>query len=462
MIRALKYTIFIILLLFLSIYSFLILYLWNSENKAAKSSIKSSHYVTSNLEHDISLIDSGIDSLKHRINLIDSAKNSIELEYFIYELDLAAQTITYKLIEAAKRGVKVKVLVDTSAPIFKLQPEYANFLKNENIEVKYYNLTPISNFINVQHRSHRKFLIIDSNKLISGGRNIANDYFDLSKEYNFLDSDIFISGPIVKDVQKSFLDYWNSDISQVPNSKVKSTDLNFVDLNKIQKLLSSLKASNRTLKLYKCSNMDFVTDSPGVEAQNRKVFKYISKRLENVNESIDVESPYFVLREDGLNLMKALTKKGIKQTYLTNSLFSTDAYYTVSTIVGELSAIKSTNAQVMLYNGSLLNQQKETKINRWGLHAKRAVLDKKHILIGTYNIDPRSANLNSEVLFACNNNPEIANAMLENMKNRRKNAWNLFAQKRSPLENLTQKTSFMMKLKFYLFIPISTIFKILL
>lgn len=459
--KLLKYSFFSIFFLIFTFYFFLASYLWINQS-TVNANIPKDSLATSSIEpHDFILINSGTESLKRRVDAINSAKESIEMEYFIYELDLAAQIISYKLIEAAKKGINVKVLVDSSAPVFKLRPEYANYLMKEGIKVKYYNNSPITNFIDVQHRSHRKFLIIDSSTLITGGRNIADDYFDLSASFNFLDSDVEITGPIVKDVQKSFYNYWESNFSEFPNSEIEISELEFVNIELIERKIDELSNLNFKTKKFICNDIDFVTDSPGIDVKNRKIFPYLLNKIKSLEKEIIVESPYFVLKDDGFNIIKNISDRNLKQVYLTNSLYSTDAYYTVSTMLTNLDSLSATNADVYLYNGKALENNKN-KTKRWGLHAKRAVLDSKHTLIGTYNIDPRSANLNSEVLIACNNNAPIAKATLESMNERRLNSWKLFEKNKSALRILTKKSSFNQKLKFYLVFPIAKLFDFLL
>lgn len=466
MLRTLTFKILVsVVSLTLLVYAALAGYLWWSESKVPNNLPIESLRVNSKKPHHMVLIDSGLESLKRRVEAIDRARQTIELEYFIYELDLAAQIISYKLIEAAERGVQVKILVDASAPVFKLRPEYAQFLNKSNIQVKYYNTAPLVNFIGIQHRSHRKFLIIDNQILITGGRNIGNDYFDLSGHYNFLDSDIEISGPIIEQVRESFMRYWNSEMASRPELPEAPANLDFVDLKKIQATLRFLNRQYYPKQTHVCHDVDFVTDSPGIATKNRKIYPYLVEKLKQIKNEINVESPYFVLREDGLNLIKDLYQRKIKQTYLTNGLYSTDAYYTVSALLPSLGDLKKYQANLYLYNGKHLTPQNKypQKISkRWGLHAKRAVFDGKHTLIGTYNIDPRSANLNSEVIFACNNNPQIAQAMLKSMTLRRQQAWKLFTKDKWAISQLTHQSSFEQWVKFYLVLPLANLFNFLL
>ena len=124
-----------------------------------------------------------------------------------------------------------------------------------------------------------------------------------------------------------------------------------------------------------------------------------------------VESPYLVLRGDGLTLMSSLLQRGVQVQFLTNTLYSTDAFYAVGALAGSLGDLQQANLQVWGYDGRPLAQdQRPPASTRWGVHAKRALFDDRTVVIGTYNIDPRSANLNSELIIICRDNPTLAQA----------------------------------------------------
>src|SRR4051812_26799429 len=180
--------------------------------------------------HLITHYDQGAASFERRLELIASAKTSIALEFFIYDVDDAARLITQALIRKAREGVHVRILVDFSAPVFQLKPSYARLLGEAGVQVRYYNTSAVYRVVSIQHRSHRKLLIVDGETVLTGGRNIANEYFDLSDRYNFLDSDLEVSRPIVKTVQGSFDVYWNSPLATepVPDPKPNAEAAKFV------------------------------------------------------------------------------------------------------------------------------------------------------------------------------------------------------------------------------------------
>ncbi len=425
-------------------------------------------YVETKDPQQLKLIPGGFESLRERIDLIRSATKTIELEFFIYNVDRASRLVTQELIKKSQEGVKVRLLIDFAAPVLQFKPVYADFLKSEGIELKYYNTSSFFRLMSVQHRSHRKLLIIDGKKVLTGGRNIADEYFDMANEYNFLDTDILIEGSIAATIQESFDFYWKSKYSQSPEEidyEVTKEELNKVqgffaeseDLERLKASLEELEVAGQTIE---CRDNLFVTDYPGVGPSHRKVYDTIIKLASEAQSEIIAESPYFVLQGDGKNFVDSLPKKGIRFKALTNSLKSTDAFYTVSHMYPRLGNLEASRMDLYLYNGSPLDS--ETK-GRWGIHSKRAIIDGKTSLIGTYNIDPRSANLNSELMYVCRDNEELARLMKEDIDRRLENSWLLLKegkiQKRSLL---TKEAGFQQKLMFYLTMPIANLFAFLL
>ncbi len=419
------------------------------------------------------MIDDGLASLAARIDLIDRAQKTLDLEFFIYELDLSSQLITRKLISAAKRGVQVRLLVDFSAPVFKLKPQFARELSQHGITVRYYNTTSLFRFISVQHRSHRKLLIMDSRAVITGGRNVGDDYFNLSKHYNFLDSDVLIEGEIVAAIRKGYDLYWNSNLSTAPEKSEESVpdqEGTFFSspLPEVDKAFDRLAKQKDTIAIsnYKttCSDIAYATDMPGVSVKNRRVFTELSNFLESAESEIVGETPYFVLRTDGLELLRRTIAKGVQTTILTNSLESTDAFYTVSALALTLEQVADAGIDLRIYNGGAppnVNALDEKAPEQWGIHAKRAVVDGKHLMIGTYNVDPRSANLNSELLIICRNQPDLAGYARESILARTADATKLLSTN-DAWSDLVETKDSKKHLMFYLALPLAYVFDFLL
>ena len=380
--------------------------------------------VRSREPHPVALLDVGFDSLAARLKLIEEAKESIELEFFIYELDEASRLISQALARKAAQGVKVRILVDFAMPVFKLAPQVARSLEAAGVQVRYYNTTGIARFFAMQHRTHRKLLVVDRRKAIIGGRNIGNDYFDLSKHYNFLDSDLLIQGPITAAIVDSFELYWASEWVTHPEDIADADDGPPVNLlgnrTPVEEAIGTeLLQHAAEPRFSTCRDIQFVTDYPGSGVERRKVYPAIASLVGEAKRHIVVESPYLVLREDGIALMQGVLQRGVKLQFLTNTLQSTDAFYAVASLADSLDRLRLANLEVWGYDGRPLKQNDRLPASqRWGVHGKRAVFDDRTVVIGTYNIDPRSANLNSELIVVCRDNPELAGAMGASLKAR--------------------------------------------
>lgn len=472
--KMLKWTAGVLLGLFIVVYGALAGFLWWGERHEKPPEMRADPVFVRSLQpHTIELINDGLTSLQRRIEMIDSAKESIELEFFIYELDSSARIVTSKLFEAAKRGVKVKLLVDFSPAVLKLSPGYARGLEERGIEVRYYNTASLFRFVSSQHRSHRKLLIVDGKSAMTGGRNIGDDYFNLSTHYNFLDSDVKVEGPVAQSIRESFMHYWESDLALRSSSlpvDAQSGDDRFFSLEPalaetIVQIENIAGARKKPPVQHVCNDVVFATDYIGKSAFNRQVFKRLAEFLGEARSELVGESPYFILRKDGIDLLKQLTDRGVSQRFLTNSLSSTDAWYTISALSLSLSGMEKAKIDLRVYDGSKPKERLLTineASSRWGVHAKRAVVDRKHIVIGTYNVDPRSANFNSELMLICRDNPGLAEEMLADINDRITRSRKLFDSEKGALETLLEGSHGSEKMKFALALPLVFFFDFIL
>lgn len=384
--------------------------------------------VRSTQAHPVALLDVGFDSLAARLRVIEEAKQSIELEFFIYELDEASRLISQALARKAAQGVKVRILVDFAMPVFKLAPQVARSLEQAGVEVRYYNTTGVARFFAMQHRTHRKLLVADRMVAIIGGRNIGNDYFDLSTHYNFLDSDLLIEGEIASAIVDSFELYWASDWVTRPQEVDDGAVLTGGPTNLLGSPSPAEHALSIELKQHKpqhsfttCNDIQFVTDYPGSGVERRRVYPAIAGLVQEARQNITVESPYLVLRDDGVGLLQSVLQRGVKLQFLTNTLHSTDAFYAVASLSDSLERLTLPNLEIWGYDGRPLKQgDRAPASERWGVHAKRAVFDDRTVVVGTYNMDPRSANLNSELIVICRNSPTLAATMTKSLQARLK------------------------------------------
>ena len=436
-------------------------------------SVEQSLIVHSTAAHTIAHIDQGAASFQRRLELIASARKSIALEFFIYDVDEASRLLTQALIGQAREGVQVRILVDFSAPVFKLKPAYARLLGQAGVKVRYYNTSALYRLVSIQHRSHRKLLIIDEETVLTGGRNIANDYFDLSEHYNFLDSDLEVSGPIVKTVLQSFDVYWNSSLATEPATDSEPDDAaaQFVvpqggDAALLERLRSAGQSYRQSHRTHECRDLRFVTDFPNQGQASRNVFNAIVEELGRAKHEAVVESPYFVIKSGGYAVLEDLHKRGVNVRVLTNSLASTDASYSVGALYPWLGSLADTGLTLSAYRGGPLPAQGTSLRGgtpRWGVHSKRGVIDGETTLLGTYNIDPRSANLNSELMLVCRGQKDLAADVLASIAAREAASARVIERGRIVRRSaLLGGTPLSHRLRFLLEMPIANLFDFLL
>jgi putative cardiolipin synthase len=422
--------------------------------------------------HTLTHFDQGAASFNRRLELIAAAQTSIALEFFIYDVDEASRLLTQALITKAREGVAVRILVDFSAPVFKLKPAYARLLSDAGVAVRYYNTSAIYRLVSIQHRSHRKLLIVDGKTVFTGGRNVADEYFDLASDYNFLDADLEVSGPIVKTVLDSFDTYWHSHLATapVPEPESNAEAAQFVvpqdgDIALLEKLRAAGAAYRQSHAAHDCRDLRFVTDYPNHGEASRNVFNAIVEELGRAKHEAVVESPYFVIKSGGYAVLEDLHKRGVHVRVLTNSLASTDATYAVAALYPWLGSLAETGLTLSAYRGEPLPSQSANLGGsaRWGLHAKRGVIDGDTTLLGTYNIDPRSANLNSELMLVCRGQKDLAAEVLASIAAREAASASVIARgrivRRAALiggSPLTQRLRFMLEL------PVANLFDFLL
>jgi putative cardiolipin synthase len=310
-----------------------------------------------------------------------------------------------------------------------------------------------------QYRNHRKVLLVDGAEALTGGRNIADEYFDLRSDFNFIDRDILVQGEIVSAIQKTFDKMWESKLSV----KVKRADKPKIDdvfynpedgihdhvrfkddLERFdqkvkeaveflsvsdEKFLNEIrtKGKEQLAKEYRgtCDNMSFNSEYPIIGKKNRsmRIIKHtISERIKNAKESILFDSPYFIVDSESSEALDEALKDKVKIRLLTNSLYSTDAIYVYDTFDTIIKRWIKKGLDPYIFKGDL--PESYTVINndisdaRFGIHAKTFVFDNKDVVIGTYNFDPRSSNYNTEMTVSCDNNPEFAKVVTEDIEER--------------------------------------------
>ncbi|MDD4973279.1 MAG: phosphatidylserine/phosphatidylglycerophosphate/cardiolipin synthase family protein [Bacteriovorax sp.] len=479
------------LIFFISIFT---LNLKAGELDPFRASIRSNHQIT--------LLNQGLASLEERLQMIEKAQKSIAVEYFIYNLDKSGRIFSQALIKKAREGVKVRMLLDYFMVKGQFSPFFAYEMEKNGIEVKYFNATSTLNLFGGQYRNHRKLLLIDGKEAITGGRNIGDEYFDLHEKFNFLDRDILVSGPIVSSIQNTFDQVWNADISvkverdRMPQAddgvyRIENNDydefrysndlkhynqevtkaVEFLSVPNnllLEEIRAKGKAELATEYSGICERMSFNSEYPIIGKKNRaeRIIKHdLAGRIRNAKESILFDSPYFIVDDASTFALDYALENKVKVTLLTNSLNSTDAIYVYASFDSNIKNWIKKGLDTYIFKGNLpenyATMTDEISHARFGVHAKSFVFDKKDVVIGTYNFDPRSANLNVEMTLSCDNNPKLAGIVTEDIEARMRGS--IFLDSNKTVDDFQfYNTSFLKRIGYYLYKIPSNLFDYLL
>lgn len=375
-------------------------------------------------------LSEGADAFAARMLLADLATSSIDTQYYIWRADLTGYLLLDKLKQAADRGVKVRLLLDDHGTSG-LDPEISSLDAHPNIEVRLWNpfnlrkfktLSFALDFFRLNRRMHNKSFTVDGHASVLGGRNIGDEYFSTGKTPLFVDLDVLVAGPIVPLIGEDFDAYWNSPsaypahliITQAAqgtllSDKIKAYNaseqmLEYRAVLEETEIVNQLAAGNLAMEW---TQMRLISDDPakgqGALPREALLTGHLIKAVGDIEERFDGVSPYFVPGKEGVAAFTGLKKQGVKVRMLTNSLEATDV---IPVHAGYAKRRKKMLAGgVELYE---LRRQVEgvdevsSKLGPFGssgasLHAKTFAVDGQRIFVGSFNFDPRSARLNTEM-----------------------------------------------------------------
>lgn len=418
------------------------------------------------------VLEDGGGSLVTRAWLTEYAEKTIDIQYFIFSTDNVGLIACDYLVRAADRGVKVRILVDDIMVDADIE-DILTLNSHENIFIKVYNpgvnlgkniFSKVKKFAtdfrSANQRMHNKTFTVDGKVVITGGRNIADEYFDYDHEYNFRDRDVLLLGKVTKDINTSFNEFWNSSYSVAVGDLVDDAAKNTDDLHKFDKLheyacnpenfwpqirtkIENFPATIQNIKnadeLEWVDEVSFVSDIPGKNDGKQGLggggasTSALIKLVKNAKYSIDIQTPYLITSELSQNLFREAVQRGVKIRILTNSLASTDNIEAFSSYQTDREELLKTGIKIYefrpdaaertkIMTGDLQKSLNFTPI--FGLHAKSMVVDGNTTIIGTFNLDPRSANLNTECIVIIRSE-KIASTVLKGMEEEYKpeNSW---------------------------------------
>jgi len=380
------------------------------------------------------LVGQGPEAFAIRARTALLAGRSLDVQTYIWHADVTGMYLAHRLLEAADRGLRIRLLVDDMDARAK-NAGFAGLDAHPNIAVRMFNpfksrtgkLSQVAellgNFNRINHRMHNKTWIADNRIAVVGGRNLGDEYFGASEDVNFVDLDFAMVGPIVRDASGSFDRYWNSSTTypmgvldpQGVSEEALATVRSILDEHAVEAEAShyagELRGDDAVQRLVAgdwpmewTNTYRFVSDDPNKvsmakDSEERShVRTLLMPAASGARESLSLISPYFVPGELGTRVLVDAAQAGRRVRVLTNSLIAND----VAAVHGGYSRWR----RALLEGGVELWELKplpgsDVHASLLGskgasLHTKALSVDGNRLFVGSYNIDPRSAWLNCE------------------------------------------------------------------
>jgi putative cardiolipin synthase len=378
------------------------------------------------------LVADGLDAFAMRALAARKAGRSLDLQYYLWHDDMTGRLLAREVYAAAQRGVRVRILLD-DLNAKDIDPQLMALDAHPNIELRFYNpfrnrqglarvLEMLHRTFSLNYRMHNKAWIADGRVALVGGRNIGEAYFNADADVNFRDLDLLLFGPAVQQASTIFDAYWNS-AAAVPMAALSrkkpgtlrrmpaSADMDALQpaakryLNRVAQTLAVHDYYQHALVPHWSTRVQVIADPPlkGRDPDHRGwLIHPLEKMLGTARHKALVVSPYFVPGESGTAVLAALAGKGIETGVITNSLAATD----VPVVHAGYANYRKTLLKQGVHLYELKARGNTARLRAFGsssasLHTKAFTVDDARGFVGSFNLDPRSIALNTEmgVLF---------------------------------------------------------------
>jgi putative cardiolipin synthase len=382
------------------------------------------------------VLPTGDYSLDARIALARRATRSIDAQYYQVHDDAVGLRFLRELRDAAARGVRVRLLLDDFYTTG-LDELFSAFAAHPNVEVRLFNPLPsranssaqrvlasLHEFGRVNHRMHNKLLVADNALAVTGGRNIGDEYFMSGAAANFIDLDVLATGTVVHHLSDAFDAYWNSEHSYPIGSiarriadpeaarqrfaervRVHATEwpVEPHDMFGRPSVARQLDAGRLSLHFAPARVLidppDKVRRSRSQSTEGTAFFDAIHQ-LRSAHAEVLIASPYFIPGERGVDVMREMVGHGVRLSVLTNAADATDEPMVHFAYARYRHEMLRAGVQIYELGGRLIAQSEEVRVLRSSLgrlHAKVALIDRRHVMVGSMNLDARSARSNTEL-----------------------------------------------------------------
>ena len=386
-----------------------------------------------------------MDALGARLDMIERAEKSIDLQYFLMKDDTAGQVVTNALLRAADRGVRVRFLLDD---VFTTSPDRTLLLlsKHPNIEVRLFNpisrrgsysLNFLGSFRKANRRMHNKSFTVDNAVSIVGGRNIADEYFQLKGDEVFADFDVLAFGSIASAVSNSFDLYWNHQLAipieqllhaddsvsyEAERAKLaadtEATYLAVYEEAHSSDVLQELVAGERPLF---AADAKVIADDPDklvnpVGVAYMGLARDVDQVLRQAEQELIFISPYYVPGNDGVEYVRDLVNDGVRVVIVTNSLASNNHVAVHAAYSGYRKDVIKAGVELYEVRANAGNEAKQSGVpDKLTLHTKLILIDRRYLFVGSLNLDPRSLEINAEMGLLIDS-PELVGAMVAGLQ----------------------------------------------
>ncbi len=410
------------------------------------------------------------DAMHWRLLLADLAEETLDMQYFIWKDDASGDLLLDRVIKAADRGVRVRILVD-DIYIIGVDHTVAALSQHPNIEIRLFNpmegrstslllfvLEYLGRIEQLNHRMHNKLIVADNRFAVVGGRNIGNEYFGLNRKHNFTDFDVIAFGAAAKKVSASFDLYWNNQWAypgeaflQVYKSEELFPELREElqeHLDKKEKLLVTFQQQNpdkHTLladleQRMKRGSARVIYDEPlvGEEIPPVQLIETLGELTVNARQELLISTPYFIPHEDFYNDVPNKIARGVRVVVLTNSLGSTNHPIVHSGYKKHRKKVLEMGVELyeMRHDASARGKFDTPPVQSeaFGLHAKYMVIDRQFTFVGSLNLDPRSIYINTEMGMIINSS-RLAQATAQEFEEELKpeNSWRVLLDEKGLL-----------------------------
>ena len=385
------------------------------------------------------------DAFAARLAMADNAERSLDVQYYIWKKDMVGKVLMERLYRAADRGVRVRLLIDdlgTMAPDRVLR----TIDSHPNIEVRLFNparlraprlLGVVLDLKRLNRRMHNKSFIADGQVAIVGGRNIGDEYFGAHADANFADLDVAVIGPVVKEASEAFDLYWNHAASvpianlsrskETPGQDAKSRTAlaTYLEGVKQSEYADAVRNSEFAQQLrqkavkFQWGHASIIRDHPDKvltpsDQEKTHITPVLRDLAQRTRQELFLVSPYFVPGKTGVKLLSDLTHRGVRVVVITSSLASTDGVPVHSIYKHSRKPLVEAGVELYELQPTPSARQKRRLGGSSGasLHAKTFAFDRQTLFVGSYNLDPRSRRLNTEMGMVIDS-PELAATLPE-------------------------------------------------